>query len=395
MHFDLKHLTPASKCGRFVALFTLLLLLAPAWAEACTSAIVSGRLTENGRPLLWKNRDTGCQDNRVERHPAHDGLLEFVALFDARDTRDTAAWMGFNERGFAIMNTASYNLNNDKVPASEMDREGVVMRYALERCTTVDDFERVLQQLPKPLGVEANFGVMDAQGGGAYFETGNYTYKKYDLADEPSGILTRTNYSFSGRKDEGYGYIRHENEKHLLAPYVLQRSITPSLFTEVISRTFYHSLKDKDFTYNEQWVVDQDFIPRAISTASVVIEGVLPGEPADLTTMWIALGYPPCAETFACWTGEGGVPEVLTGTTAQHHSKQCDLVNKRETEVFHNRKGNGKLYIDLSKLYNSRGTGYCQVLIPRNMEVYRQGAAERDRRKALSQSKNQRHGRTR
>ena len=352
-------------------------------AEACTSAIVSGKLTANGRPLLWKNRDTGDQNNRVERIKAHDGLLEFVALFDARDRRDTAAWMGFNERGFAIMNTASYNLNKDNVPERDMDKEGVVMRYALERCITVDDFERLLQQWKKPMGVEANFGVIDAYGNGAYFETGNFTYKKYDLADEPSGILTRTNYSLSGRKDEGMGYIRHANEKHLLEPYIAEGKITPSVFTEVLSRTFYHSQLGKDYTYSEQWVVDQDFIPRAISTASVVIEGVMPGEPGRLTTMWIALGYPPCAEVFACWTGEGGVPQELTGSTTGRHSVQCDKVKRREAEVFHNKRGNGKHYIDLKKLYNSEGTGYCQQLIPQNMETYRRGYAELARRRAV------------
>ena len=150
-------------------------------ADACTSAIVSGKLTANGRPMIWKNRDTNDLNNRVERIVAHDGLMEFVALFDSRDLQDTAAWMGFNEAGFAIMNTASYNLNgNDGV--KNMDREGELMRYALERCKTVDDFEGLLQTLPKPLGVEANFGVIDAQGNGAYFETGNFKYVKYDCA---------------------------------------------------------------------------------------------------------------------------------------------------------------------------------------------------------------------
>ncbi len=76
-------------------------------AFACTSAIVSGKLTANGRPLLWKNRDTNDQNNRVKRCAAHKGCYEFVALFDARDKRDTAAWIGYNEKGFAIMNTAS------------------------------------------------------------------------------------------------------------------------------------------------------------------------------------------------------------------------------------------------------------------------------------------------
>ncbi len=367
---------------RYFLAFLLLVAMVTV-AEACTSAIVSGRLTANGRPLLWKNRDTGDQNNRVERIKAHDGLYEFVALFDARDTKDSAAWLGFNERGFAIMNTASYNLNDDNVPERDMDREGVVMRYALERCTTVDDFERVLEQLPKPLGVEANFGVIDAQGNGAYFETGNFKWVKYDLAAEPTGILTRTNYSVSGREGQGNGYIRHDNERELLRPYILERNITPATFTEVISRTFYHSRLGQNFNESgQEWIVDQDFIPRRISTASVVIEGVLPGEDPSLTTMWIALGYPPCAEVFAAWIGDNGVPDVLRGTTKNRHSVQCDLVNEREAEVFSIKRGNGQHYINLSKLYNKEGTGYVQVLTRKNMKTYEEGYAELARRRA-------------
>jgi hypothetical protein len=354
-----------------VLIFSLM-LAGTIGALACTSAIISGSKTANGRPLLWKHRDTGCPDNRVELIKAHDGCYEFVAIFDATDPADTAAWTGFNEKGFAIMNTASYNLNNDDVPESEMDREGVVMKLALEHCATVDDFEQLLQQLPKPMGVEANFGVIDANGNGAYFETGNYTYKKYDLADAPNGVLTRTNYSYSGRTDKGMGYIRETNEKYLIAPHIAAGDFTPALFTEEISRTFYHSLLGKDFTHcGEEWLVDQDFIPRRSSTASIVIEGVTKGEPAALTTMWIALGYPPCAETFAARLGAaGGVPEMLKGTGADNHSPQCDIVKVRKAEVFSIERGNGQHYLNLSKLYNNEGTGYCQQLVKKNMEMY-------------------------
>ena len=352
-------------------------------ADACTSAIVSGKLTANGRPLMWKNRDTNDLNNRVERIKAHDGLYEFVALFDARDLRDTAAWMGFNEVGFAIMNTASYNLNgNDGV--KEMDREGELMRYALERCKTVDDFEGLLNSLPKPLGVEANFGVIDAQGNGAYFETGNYKYVKFDLADAQDGILVRTNYSYSGVKDKGMGYVREKNEQTLLAPHVAAQDITPAVFTEELSRTFYNSLLGKDYTRSgDTWIVDQDFIPRRISSASVVIEGILPGENPRLTTMWIALGYPPCAEVFPVWVGEDGVAVELTGTTAENHSVQCDKVNKRKEEVFPVVRGNGKQYLKLSKLYNNEGTGYCQVLALKNRQAYKRGYEEIARRRSM------------
>lgn len=375
-------------------LITLLLLACTGGAMACTSAIISGRKTVNGRPLLWKHRDTGCLDNRVERIKAHDDCYEFVAIFDATDPADTAAWTGFNVKGFAIMNTASYNLNNDDVPEKDMDKEGVVMKLALEHCATVDDFERLLQSIPKPMGVEANFGVIDAQGNGAYFETGNYTYKRYDLADAPDGVLTRTNYSYSGRPDEGMGYVREVSEKYLLAPHIAAADFTPAVFTEQISRTFYHSLLGTDFTHSgNHWLVDQDFIPRRISTASCVIEGVLYDESPEFTTMWIALGYPPCAETFAVHTGEGGVPVELTGTTPDNHSVQCDKVRERHAQVFSIERGNGKHYLDLSKLYNSEGTGYCQQLVPKNLEMYKRENAALEKKRQEYKLKNKKHSR--
>ena len=53
--------------------FTLVLFLAAAFgmaflpeSSACTSAIISGRLTPDGRPLLWKHRDTQELNNRVD-----------------------------------------------------------------------------------------------------------------------------------------------------------------------------------------------------------------------------------------------------------------------------------------------------------------------------------------
>ena len=373
------------------ALIIMLILAGTIGAMACTSAIISGKKTASGRPILWKHRDTGCLDNRVELIKAHGDCYEFVALFDATDPADTAAWTGFNEKGFAIMNTASYNLNNDDVPESNMDREGVVMKLALEHCTTVDDFEQLLLTLPKPMGVEANFGVIDAQGHGAYFETGNFSFKRYDLTDAPDGVLIRTNYSHSGREDEGMGYVRDGNAKYLLAPHIKAGDFEPWMFTEKFSRTFYHSLLDKDFTNSgDEWIVDQDFIPRRISTASIAIEGVLPGESPILTTMWIALGYPPCAETFAARVdAAGGVPEMLKGSSDNHHSPQCDLVRSRHAEVFSIERGNGKHYLNLSKLYNKDGTGYCQQLVPKNMATYHLERAKREQLKLLLETMGQ------
>ena len=117
----------------------LLIILSGAVAEAlgCTSAIIGPKASASGRPLLWKHRDTSAIDNKIEYIPAKDGAYGYVALFNADDRDLEQAWMGMNDAGFAIMNTASYNIKNDKVPNSEMDREGYVMTIALRSCLSL------------------------------------------------------------------------------------------------------------------------------------------------------------------------------------------------------------------------------------------------------------------
>ncbi|MDE5998278.1 MAG: hypothetical protein K2G77_08740, partial [Muribaculaceae bacterium] len=144
----------------------LICLIAGAFAPAfaCTSAIIGAELNPYGRPLLWKHRDTSSIDNKVEYvAPGPEGF-GYTGLFNASDRKLKECWTGFNSEGFAIMNTASYNLKDDKVPEKDMDKEGLVMTKALRTCVTVDDFARLLDTLPRPMGVEANFGVIDATG---------------------------------------------------------------------------------------------------------------------------------------------------------------------------------------------------------------------------------------
>lgn len=348
-------------------------------AIACTSAIIGAELNPYGRPLLWKHRDTSAIDNKVEHIPAGPEGFAYTGLFNASDRNLKECWTGYNSEGFAIMNTASYNLKDDKVPEKDMDKEGFLMAKALRTCVTVDDFARLLDSLPRPMGVEANFGVIDASGAGAYFETNNHSYIRINLEDSPEHMLVRTNYSHCGRPNEGYGFVREANALHLLSPVAERGEVTPEFLTETVSRSFYHDLMGKDMAVglDEGWVIDQDFIPRFKSCATIVIEGCLPteryaaGEAADDYVMWTGLGYPPCADIYPVTFGNDGVHPDLRGTQPDGHSKASDLSKKRRNEVFPKHYGNGDKYIRLSRLRNPQGTGYLQVIPAQNLEVYR------------------------
>lgn len=335
-------------------------------ALPCTSAIVSGRFTVNGRPILWKHRDTSDLNNKVERIESQSGF-DYVALFNQSDTLSEQAWIGFNEVGFAIMNTASYNLKADTI--KEMDKEGFVMAKALERCRTVDDFEAFLNSYPKPLSVEANFGVIDACGGAAYFETCNFSFTRIDV----DSVVVRANYSHTGRVDEGYGYIREATAESLLKPYVVTRSLTPSVFTEVLSRSYYHSLIGGDFALcGFEYIVDRDFIPRRISSASVAIEGVVPLENPQMTTMWTVLGYPPCGVVRPVWIFEGGIPKEVVSTKGEL-APDVKNANKLKEQVFDFSRDNGNNYLRIGKLFKNDGTGISQINNRKSIDNYKSG----------------------
>lgn len=327
------------------SLLSGLMLLAAPCADACTSMIVSAKASLDGRPILWKHRDTSASNNflyRVDRA----GEIGYVALFNGADELCLdEAWQGMNDAGFAIMNTVAYNLpENDPDWA---DREGYVMARALSRCRTVDDFEALLRELPKPMGVRTCFGVLDAEGHGAYFETDDYTWTRFDLDDAPDGVLIRTNYAYSGTPDKGMGYIRHANVERILASQIATGSITPASLTEGLSRSFYHSLKDYDAAESsDRWAVDQDFIPRNSSTASIAIEGVLPDEDPSAMTMWANLGYPPCSHVVAVTLDS--IPAEAQPTASEGAYSPLGLhASELKKEVFPVSRGSGRHYIDL------------------------------------------------
>jgi hypothetical protein len=351
--------------------FIITLLLAGMWLSAgagygCTSAIFTGKVTADGRPLLWKHRDTDDMNNRMAFF--HTGKYAFLALLNSSDTGRTA-WTGSNSAGFSIMNTASYNLKDDDI--EEMDREGELMYKALSECSNLADFEVFLDRYPRPMRVEANFGVIDAQGGAAYYEVNNTHWVKVDVNDPkiaPNGFLVYTNFSYTGRFGEGMGYIRYHTAMEIIMPQAPLRNITPQWIFHHLSRSFRHSLMGIDLMDDRYapsnasgWVADQDFIPRKSSSASLVVQGVKTGEHPEMTTVWTILGYPPVGVAVPMWVkaGDDQLP-LLCQSDLPNHARLCDHALALKSKIFPLTRANEKKYIHFNILYNKAGTGIMQ-----------------------------------
>jgi len=338
-------------------------------AISCTSAIFTGKVTKDGRPLLLKHRDTGELNNRIEyfQGPKYG----FLALVDS-PSEGGVAWSGSNNVGFSIINTASYNLKDDDVPSSMMDREGELMYKALGVCKNLKDFEYFLDTLSRPMGVEGNFGVIDAEGGAAYYEVNNHKWNKLDVNDPevaPNGYFIVTNFSYTGREDEGMGYIRNCNTTYNVENYVLKEGgkVDPQWIFENISRSFYHSLLEVDLRKDQGlasgWFIDQDFVPRRSSSASMVFQGVKPGEDVSKTVMWTILGYPPLGVAVPMVVANGeNIPSFMVKSESSENAQMCDMVLELKKNVFPVKRGNGNKYFRFNYLYNKEGTGYSQQL---------------------------------
>jgi len=139
---------------RFLCTVIVLLFYLP-HLFSCTTFIISGKYTLDGKPILFKNRDAGEMQNSLVFFS--DGKYKYIGLVNGNDAWNEEVWGGYNETGFAIINSAAYN-NNVGDTSKFIDQEGVVMKLALQKCKTLSNFEKLLEALPKPLGVDANFG---------------------------------------------------------------------------------------------------------------------------------------------------------------------------------------------------------------------------------------------
>ncbi|MFZ0471592.1 MAG: carcinine hydrolase/isopenicillin-N N-acyltransferase family protein [Bacteroidales bacterium] len=366
-------------------LFVLLLLLAGAGMTgdiwSCTTFIISGKNTPDGKPILYKNRDTGTLDNAIVFFS--DGKYQFIGVVDSRESWKQEVWGGFNSAGFAIMNSAAYN-NNVGDASKFADQEGVVMKLALASCATLADFEKMLTDLPKPLGVDANFGVIDASGGAAYYETGNYGFKKIDANDPalaPYGYLIRTNHSFTGTVDVGGGYIRYAAASEALNMAAAQKKIEPQYLLNNISRNLNHSLTKVNLradlpgdNKSAEFRSFEDFIPR-FSTASVImVVGAAKGEDPSASMAWMVAGSPLTAVAVPVWVSAGKKLPWVVSMKDDMHAPLCDAAMQLKGQLFPISRGNGSKYINVAALINDDNTGILQRLEPVENEIFKKTA---------------------
>lgn len=296
--------------------------------KACTTAVISGRATADGRPILWKNRDTKTGKHNEVVY-LQKGKYKAIAVVNANNYK--TVWMGVNEAGFCIENSLSRDLQSKE--QSKGPGNGSLMKRALETCATVSDFKELLDQTnASGRSTVANFGVIDAQGGAALFETGPKAYTFYDANDPqtaPYGYIVRSNFSMTAnelpanpdftrikkiysadRYCQACSRLKSQEANGITVDYAVQ-NMTRDL-SSINSTPFPGSINGANKKMPAVIGTDST-ISRTTTVSAAVFHGVKPGEDPLLTTMWTLLGDPKFSIAVPCWVAAKEIASPLKG----------------------------------------------------------------------------------
>jgi hypothetical protein len=363
----MKRLKPFAKS--LIAFFSLFLVGQIA-VIPCTVAVVSGKATPDGRPLLWKNRDTSMRPNKMAF--LLGDKYYFIGIIHPLDKEPKNVWAGINSEGFAIMNSASTDLA-ESAGMVGLSENGIFMKRALGVCADVEDFERLLNETNGKRQVGANFGVIDAKGNACFFETRNSSYVKFDANDPivaPQGYIVRTNYAFtSPKKYGGGGYIRFERiselfqtasaENRLNVPFILQEAAR-DLVNEKLHSYPLSDPKAID-SASPLYINTSDTINRNSTVSVTLFHGAPSPDKAYLSTMWVLLGQAVCTAAFPLWAHAEGVPEVVGGKGT---APLNDLAIAMADYLYPDERGHMQQYLNITRLLTYGKKGVLDRIIP-------------------------------
>jgi len=328
--------------------------------EECTIGVASGKATQDGRPLLWKTRDSSERNNGIIYSTTKK--YKYITVVNVGSS---TAWMGVNEKGLAILNSDSSDLPG----GSSGPGNGTVMTNALGTCATVAEFQVYLDETNMSgRATHANFGIIDSTGAAAIFETAGSEYWKFDANDStqaPNGYVLRTNFAFNGAAAEGlhsgiYSIERYWRQEQLMSDFHSGDSLTYHSILRYQMRDFSDFETDPvPVPYPQSWLPYRPYgyiycdvsICRTTSVSAVVFHGVLPQESAKLTTMWTMLGQPASAIAVPYWP-VGQIPTAARGTS---NAPLCDAALNIRGLLFDYEENSS--YLDSYKLQDGLGGG--------------------------------------
>ena len=268
----------------------------PNYFEECTAVMVTGTAAKDGRAILMKNRDTNDTTNKPIYYPPKDEKYGYVMV--------NYVWMGINEKGLAVMNTA---VNALAFGGGGLDNDAL-NRWIIENCETVEEVCFELNNTEGPIGPGKRqggtcVGVIDRFGNGAFIEiSGIGAYARFIV----NGYDSQANHP---RYYPGYASGPSGRDKYALdimnAIYAEKGYISWENVAQNVSR--YVRNKEKG---TSSFSISGE-ISNTITQAAMVAVSGDPRYDGKLNCMWGEYGNPPMVGLFVPSIPYAGKPPSI------------------------------------------------------------------------------------
>jgi hypothetical protein len=280
---------------------TVLLGFGPVAAWACTVFAASGSVTEDGRPVLCKIRDT-AETRQILSHVA-GSPYDYIGV----RSEDGNILMGLNEKGVAIGNSLIS-------PSGLSDNNARIQMHILQNKATLDEVYSYVQLQTEPYATRGRgaFPVIDAVGNAGVFElSAEEWWLWYDTLN-------------SNRQSQGLlGFVVRANEFHQRADGTDRTTITGGRYQSgtanisglvqagnLSARTVVQGGGAFEFArYGPGRTMAT--ISRPTTVSAMVVHGVAPGEDPALATMWVILGQSNYGIAVPAWVAVSDIPGCL------------------------------------------------------------------------------------
>jgi hypothetical protein len=157
-----------------ISIFLIILLVSTSYT--CTISVVSGKLTDTGKPMLFKNRDGSDGNYEVTRVNKTNKCITkdcytYIAITKWNETKDYFyVYGGTNEKGFSIVNAVI----TVRLPLYAIQNKNLYLQQlALETCKDVKDFDNLLENWykeHKDTTISSYYGVIDADNNAVLYK---------------------------------------------------------------------------------------------------------------------------------------------------------------------------------------------------------------------------------
>ena len=307
----------------------LTILAAPIKADTsdgCTIGVASGYITADGRPIMWKVRDTSdaCQQLIYNSGSPYD----YIGVC----SEGSVIYMGLNEVGIASGNSL---VNPSALPNTNSSTQ----RYILRNYDSLDQIRDYFQLKVEPYSNSGRgcFPFIDAAGNAIMFElNGPDWWLEYDSMD-------------SDRGTQGLlGFVIRANEFHQHSDGTDDTSIGgryESGTYNISGLTDINELSVKTIIQGNDGTNDFEFVRygpgRSLATISrtstqsvMLVHGVGPDEDPCLVTMWVILGQSNYGITVPVWIRVSDIPQCLSSGEMYDRAKSLyDKGNEITTQA--------------------------------------------------------------